>query len=933
MRITKISESLEKKLAEFSVGIVSTDEFEALINTFETEINWVYFTSSSEANLLRIISNMFDKVFLIRESIKYSHYIEILVTIAANSNYLTDILTINPEFFYWIVNPSALNNKLDETEFRNEIKKTLVNYNTFTSKVHALKYLKRKEILMIGLRDIYLRESLDDITKELSILAKCLAENMFNICLDEIIKKYGLQEQKVKYCLIALGKLGGNELNYSSDIDLILFYEKEKLFTNKKFLSEILTEAIQLFITSSTELSGGFLYRIDFRLRPDGKNSPLCRSLNEYLDYYESRGEAWERQMLIKTNFLAGEKSLYNKFIQYLTPFIYPFSFRISPAKQISAMKESIENKIGDEENIKFKQGGIRDIEFSVQALQLLNGGKQEQLRSGNTLSVIDKLEQINLLNKNESAIFKTSYKFYRQIEHYLQLMNDRQTHVIPEEGELLEKMSFHLSYKNSDEFINNVRSTRAKVRELYKSILRSNKKEVKLQYSYEEIYFEDVNRARSDIEFLRNGKGITGTKTFDTKSIESFDKIENKIWAYLKNSTDPDKTLSNLARIIKYANFPSIWYSEFQDNTFLTYVLSVCEFSQYSIDLFAEDKELREFLLSRKVFTRISANELSNEKIKTILFYFSFQITVGLLDPSNASGLLSKVFQIKVKELIENHIHESAWCKDYVVAALGSLGSASLTFYSDIDLIFIVRNLKFHMEIEKHFQELLSVLQINLKPFSVDCRLRPEGKSSQLVWDYDEYKRYFQKRARTWEFQALTKIMFVAGNKRLFIGFIKKVLTSLQRFDNKQIKNDLKEMRNQISSQKLSSALDIFDVKKSSGYLTDIEFIVQYLILCNPDKFVNNLENTLSDQLKLSTGRKINSLERKSLAVAYKFIKAVQLFNQLIYSRSSSKLVMEKKPLKTFAFIMNMKNSDQFIKELKSNSSKVRAIYNKLFK
>ena len=164
--------------------------------------------------------------------------------------------------------------------------------------------------------------------------------------------------------------------------------------------------------------------------------------------------------MLIKAGFLSGSKSLYNKFINYLLPFVFPSSFAISPKKQILKMKENIERQSKDEENIKLSYGGIRDIEFSVQSLQLLNGGKSTNLRSGNTLSAVTALNHADFITNGEARTLTNAYIFYRQIEHYLQLMNNRQTHLIPAEGELLEKMSAYLGFNNTNSFNNKITQT-----------------------------------------------------------------------------------------------------------------------------------------------------------------------------------------------------------------------------------------------------------------------------------------------------------------------------------------------------------------------------------------------------------------------------------------------------------------------------------------
>jgi len=932
VRLNKISKEFEGKLAGLSAGVLSSDEFEKLINIFEAEINRVYFTASSEANLFRIIQGMYDKVFLIRECVRYPHYVEILISIAANSNYLTDILVINPEFFYWIVNPTTLNTNLTEAEFKKEIKTTISLFTSFRAKINELKTIKRKELLRIGLRDIYLKIPLRNITEELSILAVHLTGELFSICYKEILNKYAIENPSGKYCLASLGKLGGNELNYSSDIDLILFYDKERKIRNRKYLSELLTEATQLFLKSSAEIIGGFLYRIDFRLRPDGRNSPLCRSLQEYLNYYESRGEDWERQMLIKVNLLGGSSTLYKKFIGLLTPFIYPSAHSVSPKKQILRMKESIERQLKDEDNIKLIYGGIRDIEFSIQALQLLNGGKIEVIRKGNTLQAIEELEKVKLLNKGEAKTFLESYIFYRKIEHYLQLMNNRQTHAIPEEGELLEKMSSFLGFKNSNDFKRQVVDNRNNVRKIYQSILSEEENQSDADNILTDIGFEDKIRARNDFQYLRDGKGITGTRTFDSKSIESFRKIENQVYEYLANSIYPDKTLSNFVRIIKGAEFPSIWYSELVDKTFFEFLMKVCELSQFSVNLFAEDKELREFFLSRKVFTKIPVKDLSFLSTKTILFYLSVQIVVDMLEPLKASEILSKLIHIKIKTLFEEQTKEKPWAKDYFVAALGSLGSSALTFFSDLDLIFIVRNSQNYHDAEKQFQKILSLLREEFKPFTVDCRLRPEGKSSQLVWDVENSKDYFKNRARVWEFQALTKISFITGDKGLLKNFTRAAVSYISKFDEKNIKREMQEMRKKISPQIMAASFQTFDIKKSSGSITDIEFIIQFYLLCSPGLFNTSLGKNTTEQLYLIVESLDDKSSKEILNNAFKFYKSVELLNQLIFNNTTSKIVLEDKILGGFSKKMSYKNPEQFIIELKTFLSKVSKFYSQIF-
>lgn len=929
MRITKVSRNFETELIKLSAGAISPENFEKLILLLESEIQRIYFTKTSEANLLRIFHGMLDKIFFINECIRYPHYIEILVTIASNSDFLTDILAVNPEYFYRIVNPSSLKNPLNQKEFRLEIEKSLALYNSFSAKVHLLKTIKRRELLRIGLRDIYSSIPLQEVTNELSVLASSLSSELFRLCFIETLRKYKIQNTSAHYCLISLGKLGGVELNYSSDIDLLLFYDKERKLGNK-LLSEILAESTKLFLNSSGDIYGGILYRIDFRLRPDGRNSPICRSIHEYLNYYESRGEDWERQMLIKTDYLAGNKSLYKKFTTYLSPFVYPVSLSTSPKERILKMKADIERKNKEGENIKLLPGGIRDIEFAVQALQLLNGGRIKEIRTGNTLDAVELLFKNKLLDEQEKLTLTDAYILYRKVEHYLQLMNDRQTHIIPDEGELLEKLSFYLSFDSVKKFNQKINVTRDRVRAIYYSILADNELTGRAKNRFEEINFKDVKKADSDFQFLKNGRSITGARTFDSKSIESFTKIENDIIENLVASSNPDETLSNLVRVIRQSAFPSIWYNELYDKTFLSYLMNICQYSQYSIDLFSENKRLRDFMLSRKVFMKIPKKELSKMEVKFILIYLSVQTILELIDPIKTSRLLSDLMKIKIRRITENFTNKLEWENDYFVAALGSLGSLSLTFYSDFDLVFIVRHTKDYSNLEKRFQELLAKLKNELYPFTIDCRLRPEGKSSQLVWDLRNEKEYFQKRARIWEFQSLTKINFITGNIRLFSGFIKSVEKSLTRFRKEEIKRDTAAMRNHKALKRTTGAVVLFDFKMSPGGINDIETIIQYLLLCNSRIFKQSVGNTVIENLH-SIEEKLKKKEFNMLFEAYKFYKRVEIYNQLLFNASVTKIDLEGEKLKILIEKLNILNVQEFKSLLKKYTTGVNNIYSRI--
>ncbi|AFH50101.1 Glutamine synthetase adenylyltransferase [Ignavibacterium album JCM 16511] len=906
-RRKKLSENFINKFVELCAGKVSATQIDKFISETDKLLLDFYFTETSEANLLRLIQSQFDLSFFISDLLSYPHHLEVIISVSVHSNYLTDILVRNPEYFYWVVNPEILRFKPDEKYFNEVVKKSTDIFKSFDSKVNALKNVKKKEILRIGLRDFYRYDDLVAVTTELSQLASAISSKLFSLCYEEILNKYKIGKTNRKYCVIALGKLGAQELNYSSDIDLICFYDKNALINKKYYYNEIINETIKLFIETSTQItSNGYLYRIDFRLRPDGRNSPLANSISEYIRYYETRSEDWERQMLIKTGFLSGSKSLYKKFFDFKERIVFSSSANVTPFVQIKKLKQSIEQRAADEDNIKLSSGGIRDIEFSVQALQLVNGKKYPQVRAASTLNAMLALNKHKIITDKETLFLINTYKLYRRIEHYLQLMNDRQTHSIPENGELLEKIAFYLGYKNSSEFKSELNKIRKQVTEFYKSVMQSEEESAQ-QVS---INFKDKLRARNNIEFLRTGKSLLGTKQFDSRTTEAFEKISKQLNDYLSKSSDPDLVLENLARIIKTVPLPKIWYDEFSDEKFFRLFLMMCEFSQKSVNKFFEDNFIKDDLLSRTCFDNLDEENFSIISLPQLHFRVCIQLLNKNINAQDSSTIISRYHFHKIQSIINKEKLSEHIGSNYFIAGLGSFGSEEMNFSSDIDLIFVVKELNKHNNVQKIFQTLLNKMKNEIKGTEIDCRLRPEGKSSYLVWDIDEYKKYVSNRARVWELQALTKCRFIEGEKKLFDELLQFFIRRVKNLDDKILKSEIIQMRTKLISTDETG----FHIKRSKGGITDLDFIISYFMLKNISEMKKLIGSSVPDKLqKLSAV--MDDKDAESIKQNYLFLKMIEVTIQNIFDFRTAKLPIDKLQLQKLSLQLGFESQEDFIR------------------
>ncbi len=267
-------------------------------------------------------------------------------------------------------------------------------------------------------------------------------------------------------------------------------------------------------------------------------------------------------------------------------------------------------------------------------------------------------------------------------------------------------------------------------------------------------------------------------------------------------------------------------------------------------------------------------------------------------------------------------------WKENFFIAAMGSFGNSELTFTSDIDLIFIVSNIHKYPFIQKDFQKLLQTFRNNLPGLEIDCRLRPEGKTSQLVWDIDDYKKYFLNRARVWELQAFTKCRFLYGNKNLFNNFIEHYIETVKGKDQKQIKSEMNEMRKKI----IPIDDNLFNLKKSYGGLADIDFMISFLLLTNPvllSEHIKNLDKNSFDILKKISYKEINF---DLLESNFHFLKQIELSNQYVFNTKLSKIPTDELKLLRLSNECGFPNGKLFMVKLSESIKQTRKEYQNIF-
>lgn len=375
-----------------------------------------------------------------------------LITVFSYSKFLSEAVVHHPEWLLQLTISGDLHRVLPADEYGQRLR-ALVARDGVPAPLDLARF-RRQQLLRIMLRDVLGQASLSDVTEEISNLADAILDLTYHRIREELTARHGVPRladgSPCGVTIISLGKLGGLELNYSSDIDLMFIYaangetDGAEPITNKEFFKKVANRCTELLSSYTAE---GQCYRVDLRLRPDGRLGEVTISLEGARSYYKHRSRDWELQMLIKARVSAGEDEPGRMLLEYVEPLIYSTTLDFRAVEAVSETRERIHEKLASRRagaglDIKLARGGIRDIEFLVQCMQRLHGGREPWVRHGGTQVALFRLRDKSLLSGPEYARLASAYQFLRNIEHRLQFDEDRQTHTLPEDTEGLEALA-----------------------------------------------------------------------------------------------------------------------------------------------------------------------------------------------------------------------------------------------------------------------------------------------------------------------------------------------------------------------------------------------------------------------------------------------------------------------------------------------------------
>jgi glutamate-ammonia-ligase adenylyltransferase len=682
--------------------------------------------------------------------------LEILLQLFSTSQTFSDLLSLNPDYLDMLRIP--LRRSPSKEELQAQLQAEVDAAYEDAAVLRAFRRFRQRQMLRIGVNDIIRDRPLEEITHDISSVADVAIEVALTMALRQVSKRFGQPRTEdgrpVTCVVLAFGKHGGEELNYSSDIDLMFVYSAEgatygKRITNvgnDEFFARVVTEVVRLL---SAHTDRGHAFRIDLRLRPEGQRGPLARSLASTLAYYDAMGRTWERQALIKVRPVAGDLTLGQHFLQAIESFVYRKYLSFAEINEIKAIKRRIEQKTSragaSDTEVKTGHGGIRDIEFTIQFLQLLNGGDLPQVRQRNTLLALSALERVGCLTDQEYRVLDDAYRFLRKVEHRLQLLFDLQTHRLPESEDELRKLALRMGYAGHDSepldaFVRDYKEKTELTRRILDHLLHQTFAGEAEEAEPESDLILDTN---PDPETIRTVLGrypfrdVQGAyhnlvqlaqesaPFLSTRRCRHFlASIAPALLRAVADTPDPDMALVNLEKVTNSLGAKTVLWELFSFNPpSLKLYVDLCAWSQFLSEILINNPGMIDELLDSLVLNQPrSIEELRSEladlcrgatDLEPILHSFQDKelLRIGVRDIlhkdtiQETTAALSDVAEVLLEQIASRQYaplvkrfgvpvlsegERAGQPSRFAILALGKFGGREMNYHSDLDLMMV---------------------------------------------------------------------------------------------------------------------------------------------------------------------------------------------------------------------------------------------------
>ena len=857
-----------------------------------------------------------------------------VLALAAWSPLLATTLEQNPEYFSWL----ARERTDPRVRSLDELKESLARFaltNSSLNSQNLLARFRRRELLRTYLHDIRRSHTLVETMEELSNLADAILDYALSLARQDLDNRFGLPQHldergriaTAEFCVVALGKLGSMELNYASDIDLVFLYSDEGTtsgigqrgeVSNREYFVK-LSETIARIVGQSG--GEGAAYRVDLRLRPHGRDGALACSLSEATRYYMSSAQDWERQVLIRSRAAAGSAELFSQFREAVTPYVFRPDVSVSRAlESVRLAKQKIDRQTEKKSgyNVKLGRGGIREIEFIAQALQLAHGGRDDWLRVPHTLVSLGRLADREFITQQERSELSDAYCFLRTLEHRLQMEHGLQTHTVPDSENIRALIARRLGFNNSRDFIFALTTHTRLVRATYDRLFGDLEQSSKPVAAKSEVHDKELALATS------------AARVFVLHSAEqehSTPATAQLLQSAANKSLNPHRALVHASRIA--ASLEKTDRRLHLTDTNLRTLMGVCGASDFFAEMIAANPALIGSLgePAANVLHRdyrailraaIDAEHNFPAELAALRHKWAELIAeIGALDIAGdlsifdtnrlqtelATASLNVSYLIARREMARRYGSFSGGPR-IAIYGLGRLGSAGVDYGSDLDVLFTYDSLvpspiktltqdeTYARLVELMIAALSSITREGYL-YRVDLRLRPHGKNGPLVTSAEGFLDYLKEESAPWEWLAYVKLRAVGGDlelgKMIETHARHRIHENALRFDADELQVETRRVRDRLEKEKGTRRRRAgIDIKYGPGGMLDVYFATRYLQL--RDEVIDGGDDR-STAFTLERLREEGSLSEEdflTLSTGYSLLRSIDHDLRLIAGRST---------------------------------------------
>ncbi len=879
-----------------------------------------------------------------------------VLALASWSSFLGTTVLQNLEYISWLERKRKNTQLCDKEQLFDSLARYSATHSSLDAHV-LLSRFRRRELLRIYLRDLRGLATIAEITEELSNLADAILEHALRIARQELDNKFGVpletddkgRTKVAEFCVVSLGKLGSHELNYASDIDLLFIYSNDGItsatgsrhaVTNREFFVKLAEQVAKIVGETKGE---GAAYRVDLRLRPHGRVGALAVSLKEAINYYQKTALSWERQVLIRSRNSAGEAKVFKQFWSKIVSKVYSPNETVAQAlENVRLSKQKINQEHASEKgfNVKLGKGGIREIEFIAQALQLAYGGKDAWLRAPHTLISLSRLADRDLLNENELTALSEAYKFLRKLEHRLQMEHGLQTHAVSDEPEKRLLMARKMNCRNLSDFNAEVKKHTEEVSAVFERVFSNAASTLsKFPKPLRKIGFQNSNPLlevpesktlhqsthenhslmwleKADVDFLIDDEKISAIKSLSLASPHFAAMVEAnpKLIQCLPTQNDEIGARNYLEILRQCVEKATNLHDEL---VFLRTAWSQC-------------------FLEIGVFDAFEKIEMSDSnRMQSELAEASLQVALEITKRE-----ISRKF---AKTSADSELLES-W--NLGILGLGKLGSRGMDYGSDLDLVLIFDEEKpspiekltpseFYSRVVEILVNTLSSLMREGHLYRVDLRLRPDGKNGATATGKQSFLNYLENRSAIWEWLAYVKLRSIlpvdfAQDSEIQAREI--IHRRARAISPDELKSETKRVREMLHTEKTKGLRrGEIEIKHGAGGLLDVYFAVRFLQLRDDVKDTEETRSTFETLPKLYEAGSLDSESFRAFSEGYDFLRRFDHALRLVNGRSARVPDSENPLLEKIAHRLKVNSVTELLHLLNLHRVSIRQTYEDL--